>query len=289
MIRYLKRDQLDIKKYDACISNALQSKAYAFSWYLDSVSENWDALVLDDYAAVMPLPKAKKYGITYVFQPFWIQHLGVFSGSPLSDAQMADFINNVPKKFRLIDFNINFKLENSEEHLNYILPLGDDYKTLFKNFSKGRKSSITQAEKFGLTLQESKDYEPIIKLFKQNRGLNIEVTETAYSKLERLLLKANELNQLKIIEAYSKSNQLIGGAFFILSKHRITYLFSAINQEGRDLQAMSLIINSIIKEYSETEYVLDFEGSMLPGVAKFIRSFGAQKELYYHYKKWRLF
>ncbi len=289
MIRYLKRNQLDIKKYDACISNAVQSKVYAFSWYLDSVLENWDTLVLDDYVAVMPLPKAKKYGITYVFQPFWIQHLGVFSGSPLSDAQMADFINNVPKKFRLIDFNINFKLENSEEHLNYILPLGDDYKTLFKNFSKGRKSSITQAEKFGLTLQESKDYEPIIKLFKQNRGLNIEVTETAYSKLERLLLKANELNQLKIIEAYSKSNQLIGGAFFILSKHRITYLFSAINQEGRDLQAMSLIINSIIKEYSETEYVLDFEGSMLPGVAKFIRSFGAQKELYYHYKKWRLF
>jgi hypothetical protein len=289
MIRYLKRNQLDIKKYDACISIAVQSKVYAFSWYLDCVLENWDTLVLDDYVAVMPLPKAKKYGITYVFQPFWIQHLGVFSGSPLSDAQMADFINNVPKKFRLIDFNINFKLENSEEHLNYILPLGDDYKTLFKNFSKGRKSSITQAEKFGLTLQESKDYEPIIKLFKQNRGLNIEVTETAYSKLERLLLKANELNQLKIIEAYSKSNQLIGGAFFILSKHRITYLFSAINQEGRDLQAMSLIINSIIKEYSETEYVLDFEGSMLPGVAKFIRSFGAQKELYYHYKKWRLF
>jgi hypothetical protein len=74
-----------------------------------------------------------------------------------------------------------------------------------------------------------------------------------------------------------------------LSNNRITYLYSIVNKHGRDLQAMSLIINSIIQKHSESSFILDFEGSMLPGVAKFIRSFGAQKELYYHYKKWRLF
>ena len=79
------------------------------------------------------------------------------------------------------------------------------------------------------------------------------------------------------------------GAFFIISQKRITYLFSAVNEKGRDLQAMSLILNSVIKSYSASDYIFDFEGSMLPGVAKFIRSFGAQKEAYYHYKKWRLF
>jgi len=97
------------------------------------------------------------------------------------------------------------------------------------------------------------------------------------------------LNLLKILSAYSSENELIGGSFFIVSNARITYLFSAINQKGRDLQAMSLILNKVIKDYSDSDYILDFEGSMLPGVATFIKSFKPQKEAYYHLKKWRLF
>jgi len=107
--------------------------------------------------------------------------------------------------------------------------------------------------------------------------------------LETLLKKSKTLKKLKILGAYSKSNELLGGAFFIISENRITYLFSAVNTQGRDLQAMSLILNTVIKDHSESDYIIDFEGSTIPGVAKFIRSFGVQKEVYFHYKKWRLF
>ena len=289
MIRYLKRNQLDIKKYDACISIAVQSKVYAFSWYLDCVLENWDTLVLDDYAAVMPLPKAKKYGIAYIFQPFWIQHLGLFSKRSLSDAQNADFIKNMPKKFRLIDFNINFKFQNAEERLNYILPLGNDYKTFFKNFSKLRKRTISKAIKSKIFIKELDEWDSLLNFHRNQKSPHFKISTTAFSKLDQLLSNLNKLNKIIILAAYSKDNQLLGGAIFILSNNRITYLYSIVNKHGRDLQAMSLIINSIIQKHSESSFILDFEGSMLPGVAKFIKSFGAQKELYYHYKKWRLF
>jgi len=52
---------------------------------------------------------------------------------------------------------------------------------------------------------------------------------------------------------------------------------------------MTLVLNYIIKKYSNTNYVLDFEGSMISEIASFFRSFGAIKETYYHYKKYSLF
>lgn len=289
MIAYLLNNAIDKQKYDNCIENAIQSKIFAFSWYLDCVSHNWDLLVLNDYEAVMPLPKKKKYGINYVFQPFWIQHLGIFSQKTLTEETEASFLKHLPKSIKLIDFNINFETKSTSPRTNYILPLSDDYKTLLKCFSKGRKSNVTQAKRQGIAVEESQDYLSIIEVFKQNRGLNTNLSNHAYTQLERLLKISKSLNKLKIISAYSDKNILIGGAFFVISNNQIIYLFSAINKEGRDKQAMSLILNSVIKTYANSNYSLDFEGSMLPGVAHFFKSFGAKAETYFYLKKWQLF
>lgn len=289
MISYLLNNEIDKQKYDTCISSALQSKVYAFSWYLDCVCSTWDLLILNDYEAVMPLPKKKKYGINYVFQPFWIQHLGIFSVKTLTEADLELFIKSIPKKIKLIDYNINFKTDSLPPKINYTLSLQDNYNKLLKNFSKGRKSNVTQGQKQEILVQEFQDYKPIIEVFKQNRGLNTNLSNPAYLQLETLIKTAKSLKKLKIMVAFSDKNKLLGGAFFIISNNRITYLFSAINQQGRDLQAMSLIINSVIKTYAQSDYILDFEGSMLPGVAAFFNSFGAQQESYYHLKKWQLF
>ena len=47
MIHYVKRKDLDLNKYDACINNAINSRIYGYSWYLDIVADNWDVLVLN--------------------------------------------------------------------------------------------------------------------------------------------------------------------------------------------------------------------------------------------------
>jgi len=98
MIKCLLHNNIDKKKYDLCVAKSVQSKVYAFSWYLEAVTEAWDVLVLNDYEAVMPLPYRKKYGICYIFQPYWIQHLGVFSKNILSDNDLKLFVDNIPKK-----------------------------------------------------------------------------------------------------------------------------------------------------------------------------------------------
>ena len=51
MIQYLLNHQIDKTKWDATIAEC--GNIYAFSWYLDIVHPQWEALVEDDYQSVM--------------------------------------------------------------------------------------------------------------------------------------------------------------------------------------------------------------------------------------------
>ena len=59
-IKYLQHKEIDKAKWDACIEQAPNGLIYSYSWYLDAMSKHWDALVLKDYEAVMPLTWNKK-------------------------------------------------------------------------------------------------------------------------------------------------------------------------------------------------------------------------------------
>ena len=103
-IKYIHREHLDEEKYNQCIDTSLQSKIYAFSWYLDIVCDNWDVLVLDDYEAVMPIPWRKKYGIKYVYPPFWVLQLGVFSNEVIDE---NEFLTPLFNKFKFVELRMN--------------------------------------------------------------------------------------------------------------------------------------------------------------------------------------
>src|SRR5438046_2470095 len=98
-IRYLVRRAVDDVKWNACIDNAANSLIYGYTFYLDEMCSNWDALVLDDYDAVMPLPWRRKWGLYYLYHPFAIAQLGLF-GSELSPELLHGFLKNIPTKFR---------------------------------------------------------------------------------------------------------------------------------------------------------------------------------------------
>ena len=49
------------------------------------------------------------------------------------------------------------------------------------------------------------------------------------------------------------------------------YLFSAISQKGKEMQVGSLLLNSVIEENSNSKRMLDFEGSMTPSIASFLK------------------
>ena len=150
MIQYLKNNEIDIEKYDNCIKSSLNSRIYAFSWYLNIVADNWDVLVLNDYEAVMPLPWRSKYFIKYIYPPAWTQQLGVFSSFKIEAYLVNQFINAIPKKFKKI--TVQFNAENdvssfkTEKRTNYILKLDKPFEEIYKGFNKNRKRDLKKAE-----------------------------------------------------------------------------------------------------------------------------------------------
>lgn len=284
-ICYLKQKHIDRKKWDACIENSLNCMVYAMSWYLDLVCENWDALVSDDYEAVMPLPWKKKYGIKYIYHPFFAQQLGVFYKIDADD-QTYEFLQAIPANFLKYETSLNFL--NSAKNLslnirsNYILKLNQDYETIYKAFNDNTRRNIKKADKEEMILSDLTP-EAFVQLKKETAVAKL--NKQAYERMQQLITESMTRGVGVIYAAKNKQGEILGAVFLLRFKKRIIYLFSASNNSGKQVRVMFKLVNRIIKENAEKELLLDFEGSMIEGVARFFKGFGAQKEVYYRYKK----
>lgn len=280
MIQYVSRKLLDIKKYDDCIENCLQSRIYAFSWYLDIVADHWDVLVLNDYEAVMPLPWKKKFGLKYITQPYFCQQLGIFSIFKIDETTQEHFLKSIPMKFLKITYHLNsdsYQNKNTTEKKNYTLNLDKDYDVIFKNFSRTRKQRVQLGTKEQLILKTTSIHEllAIQKTFYTYQGFS----EETILKLAQTILNLGKGTLIGVF----KENTLLGGGLFIHTKNSIVYLYSSFTDEGRKYQAASFLINEVIKEHQKSNLILDFEGGNLTSLEVFFKSFGASSENFRKY------
>ncbi len=296
MIRYLRQSEIDYKKWDDCISNSINGIVYAYSWYLDIVANKWDALVEDDYVAVMPLPYKKKYFIYKVYQPFFSQQLGVFSGEIISDKIIHNFLSCIPSKFLFVDINLNsmnpFKNKTSyivEKRRTYLLDLIQSYDDLKKNFSENNRRNIKKSGKYNLFIKENDSFKEIIEVFKNNRAHKFpEIKNHHFKTLNRLLYNLIDKGLCQVVKVYDEHNTFSAGALFVVSGNRLIFMFSGASKESRTNGAMFFLIDYIIRKYQNTHTILDFEGSMDENLARFYRGFGSKECLYLRIKKKQL-
>lgn len=284
MIHYLKRHQLDKTKYNNLIKASINSRIYAFSWYLDCVADNWDVLVLNDYEAVMPLPWRQKYFIKYIYPPAWTQQLGVFSTTEISEKLILDFINAIPKKFRKVTIQFNsenkFQYKNLTERVNYVLSLDRSYEEIYKGFRRDRKVRIKEGKINKFIIKEKNfEVQDLVKISKKDYSF-LNIPKQNYSVLKRLFKNLSVNRNCFMMGAVNNRNEVLGGVLFLKDSNRITYLFSVANLNGKKQQVISVLVSNVIEKYANTNYVLDFEGSMVDGIADFYRSFGGKVETY---------
>jgi hypothetical protein len=283
MIRYIEHKQIDRDKWDTCIESAINGIIYPYSFYLNQVSPGWDALVMGDYEAVMPLPVKRRWGVSYIVQPPFVQQLGVFSKSPVKESLVREFIRHIPRRFRYVEMSLNtFNPLMSplwlQKRKTYELDLIPGYDFLRRNYSEQIKRNLKKAQKSKIYVVKNSDPNPVIESFRKNRGKNIrQLNDRHYAMLKHLVFSGIQRGTAEIYNAYTAENTFCAGIIFFTSHNKSILIFSGSTPDARQNGAMSAIIDRYIDEHAGQNLTLDFEGSNEKNLARFYAGFGSKE------------
>lgn len=281
-IKYLRRREIAEAQWNNCVDRASNGLIYGYSFYLDAMASNWDALVLNDYEAVMPLPWRRKGGLAYLYQPFVTAQLGVF-GQQLSAETVAAFLQAVPKSFRYWDFPMNHQNRFSipgfplHQRMNYVLPLAQPYAVLAGAYRENIRRNIRKSETYGCKTVKDIDLDSILVLtcFQPEpiAGSDLAAFRNLYAQLR-------QKGMAKTYGIASKQGDLLASAVFFFSHNRAYYILVGNHPNGRILGASHALIDAFIRDHAEQDLLLDFEGSDVRSLAFFYSSFGSIEEPY---------
>lgn len=291
MIKTIKRQYLDLEKYNHCLAKSVNYRIYAEYWYLDTlVGNNWDCYVLNDYEAIMPLPFVKKFGIKFISQPIYCQQLGVFHSKNFTKELFLEFQKKLQR--RLVK-SYQFNEENTfmfhpkgELKTNFILDLNRSHSSIFEQYSSNRKKELRRTSRMQLTIKEVTDLSNFVSLKGQYEYITQHKLEDKFNHIFQQIL---DRKALKIYDIYSKENELIGSQLILDSNTRKICFSFARNKDIEKHNASAYIIDHVIQQYENQFITLDFEGSMIPEVAKFMKGFSPNNQQYTLYQNIRKF
>ncbi|MBU3714454.1 MAG: hypothetical protein FGM46_05840 [Ferruginibacter sp.] len=289
-ILYLSHKNIDKEKWDSCIHRSQNGLIYAEYDYLENMANHWDALVLNDFEAVMPLTWRKKLGIKYLYQPSFFQQGGIFSTIKITPSITNLFIEAAVQKFKFAEITLNYnnplhpkqKPYVFTQRNNYVLDLKQEYNNIYKKYKPDVKESLRRLKKFNLQYIESYDYLETITLYKKLYQKRLpSFSEKDYDQFQKLCsiyFKQNRIIIRKVI--HKESREVLAVALLLKDSKRLYNIVSCILNQGKKMLANYFLYDCIIQEFSGEDMLFDFEGSDNKGIAYFYEKFTQTNQSY---------
>jgi hypothetical protein len=291
MIRFLQHSEIDPEKWNQAVRNSLYTTIFAEYELLDLLTgdDTWDALIDDNYQAVMPLPYRKKGVLKYVYTPFFLPQMGIFYRQDIRMSVYVRLLEEISKHYILADVLMNEQnawdideLEFPPHFVSYTLPLQQPYNELYSQFHENTKRNIKAAQKqqSRVTVQEEKIAD-IIELFRTNKGSEeaVNFRDDDYARLQRVSDYLLGHNLLEVYGVRTANGQLAAGALFVKDGKRRWFWFSGRDNRLSECKPMFLLLDTYIHDHAESDHCLDFNGSSNPNVARLYQGFGSTKLL----------
>jgi hypothetical protein len=277
-LHLLNHHEIDFQKWDETIYESYNGRVYALSWYLNEMAPGWKAVVAPDYSTIMPLPVRKKWGIEYLFQPAFIQQLGLFSKTDIHVSVFDEWLKTVSRHYRYVEINANSK---NQSHLfksvlrkNYLLPLQNTYEEIRKFYSRSAIRNMKKAIEYPISIHSSEHPEELLQLHQQRYGTNL-AKQNEYIAFSEVLKSASRKQLARFYYAQNPQAEIIASSGYLLFKNRITFIINGNTPESFTNGATHLLKDYVIKEFSGSNWVMDFEGSDTPSFARFYEQYGA--------------
>jgi hypothetical protein len=298
-LRLLRHHEIDLAAWDACVASARQQVPYAYSWWLQATAGRWEALVevgsTGEYQLVLPLPVRRRLGGLEVYQPPFTQQLGLFTAAPGATGSVDEVLQAGAGDLRYTRFYTQLNDQNplsvsgslatglgpvvlqSTPRLTYQLRLEVAYEVLHLAYAADYRRRLRQLATTAYCVTPASDAGPLLQLFRQTKGGPAGLKSGHYGLLQNLLAALQARGLLEMLEVrHPHTYELMAGALFVTYPGRLIYLFAAASAEGKKAGAPLLLLDHQIRRYASTPgLILDFEGGMIPSIARFFANFGA--------------
>jgi len=291
MIRYVRHTELNRSQWDALIQEAPNGLIYGLSWYLDIVSPGWEALVKEQagrYVAGLPLPVRRKFGLRYLQQPLFAQQLGLFYVDLPTAADWQQVAQLLNQHFQLITqyaFNTgNIDLLGAGQpglvgavFTTSYLSLRPSYQQLLSGYKSNRRWRLNQARRRGLRVEPATDIDLMVKIFAENTASRIygvigEAYE--YRMLRALYARAQQQSLTSLWQVRGGDGEVLAMGLLFHFKQQLTYIFNCSTIAGKEVGAISVMLDEILHAHAGQDLIFDFEAPEVPNVAHFYNSFG---------------
>ena len=298
----LSNESLDPTKWDDFIHQSPQRALYAMFGYANITAPGWKAVIVtvgNRWLGVMPIYPKRKWGLSYHLQPTFCQYWGIFFAEELTKAT-ADTLS----KKRKVVLSIIEALKDFSYMIHYLAPEFDDpvpfiwagYKltprytyrislhasedNLWQDTANDLRRKVKKAKKIGFSFHLAKELTEWVTLVKHQLSNGNDVMGGIPDWEEKMCAIAAYLITIDGLRLYcvkDTEGNLMAAGFFAHYQTQAIFLHSVYHSDAANFGAVDLLMwQAILQAKAESCTSFDFEGSMIEGVEKFFRKFGAQ-------------
>ncbi len=283
-VRRLARRRIDRQRWDQAVAADPRPLPYGLAWWLDAVTDGqWDGLIVGDYRTVLPLPRARRFGVLpCLIRPPFTQQLGPFGASLPDD--VSRLLAAVPRSFQVSlplrhppsPFVIPPRF-TARRRTNLILPLAAPIAELRMAYPGKLRAFLRQTTTDRLEPMAASDF--VVTAREQLAGKG-GLGDRHFRSLHRLICAAEERGMGRCHQL-REEGVLLAANFTPRWRGRTINLAAVSTDRGRKRRGMSRLLDLHFQAGAgDAGAVFDFEGSELPGVRDFFAKFGGVNEGY---------
>ena len=276
-------------------------------WWLDAVAPGqWDAVEVErggETAAWLPFVVKKRLGLRLLTQPALTQSLGPWikdTGAGHTKAlgrEMSlykELIGKLPQ-FDIFQQNFAPQVTNwlpfywqgftQTTRYTYTIDLSRDLEQLFADMDKRNRRQLRDAEReiYGESADDLRELLVLNDKTFERQGMK---TPYTHAYVHQIDAAAREHAQRWIILARDrKTGQALAGIYMIGFQGRVYSLFSGVDPASRAKNPGIVARWEAIKQAKSYGTILDLQGSMLEGVERRNRNYGATQSPYFAMSK----
>jgi hypothetical protein len=290
----------------SAVSGTTQS-IFSSPWWLDAVApRRWgDATVSQDGRVAarlpwaeerMPVPglRLRRVG-THRLTPFLTPELDPGHGKYVTrlarEHQLLDGLIDALPKFDYFSYTLPPSFTNwlpfahrgfrATLRTTYVLDDLDDLDAVKSAMSDKCRNTIRKAEKL-VSVERDERADRLVAMIDSTFARQRRRNPWGRALIERVVEATHAHGAGEILTAVDATGAVHASMLLVYDADRSYYLTGGMNAGLRSSGADSLLLWHAIQHAAERVRVFDFEGSMIPGVARFFRAFGSRPISYLH-------